>query len=638
MGNGSKFALIGLTWLALAGATTPVWALSFTSVTLSAAALPAYDRLEIDAQLDRAYDNPYDPAQIDVQAVFTGPKGAATAAVAFWYEPYTRSLDGDYEIFTPAGEGRWRVRYAPPGVGEYHVYLTATDASGDATSTEQTFAVTAPVHAGFVQALPAYPHYFSYTNLDPYVPLGFSLCWVNDNAGGFAYLDYLDDLAAGAGNWTRLWMSHFGQGTTLEWGAYHWTGYYEGLGRYSQQIGTKLDDILAHAETLGIAIELVLHQHSQFESPQWSSWGDNPYNAANGGPCETSADYFTDDEALRLTRNLHRYIVARYAAYRSVMAWELFNEMDGITGVRPGLYDPWMQDAAARLRAQDPQRHLVSTSYASPIILPYFDLDTWDFHNRHQYTFGSWLIDAQVERYRSTGRPLLMAEYGIDWWGAFNERDPLGLNIHNATWQALMAGYAGGVMSWWWDSYIDPQGLWWLNQGPANFLAEIYLPEYDTRFDARLDRAWPLAAFGRLARDDGAWRVIGWVWDRRSDWYRGEAEPEELTGVQVTLPEPWPFGAGACEVTAVDAWTGGIQDESSVAVGPEDRVSFGLPRFVRDIAFRLECAESPGDDDDDDDDDDDNDDDNNDDDNDNNNDTSGAANDDDDDAAGCGCG
>ncbi len=169
---------------------------------------------------------------------------------------------------------------------------------------------------------------------------------------------------------------------------------------------------------------------------------------------------------------MHRYLVARYAAYRSVMSWELFNEADGILGVLPGLINPWMRDARDRLRELDPAGHLVSTSYASPIKLPTMEATSYDFNNRHQYALGAWAIGLQIKAYHAAARPLLLAEFGIDWEGFFNDRDPLGLNIHNAVWSALFYGYAGGAMSWWWDNYVDPQNLWPLNEAPAAFLAD----------------------------------------------------------------------------------------------------------------------------------------------------------------------
>ena len=58
-------------------------------------------------------------------------------------------------------------------------------------------------------------------------------------------------------------------------------------------------------------------------------WEDNPYNAANGGPvaADDPAAFFTDPTARDLFKKRLRYLVARYGAYRDILAWELFNEI-----------------------------------------------------------------------------------------------------------------------------------------------------------------------------------------------------------------------------------------------------------------------------------------------------------------------
>jgi len=575
----------------------PLLAASIVSVLPLADTVPTYDFFEIDATLGDDYDNPFDPAEIDVTAVVETPARETVVLPAFWYEPYDRELDGDREVFTPAGEGRFRLRYAPPTPGIYTLTVRATDAAGTVEAPPVTLTAASPASGGFIRVDADNPRYFAYDDGAPYLALGFNVDWVNDASGGFAYTGYLDKLAAGGGNWTRLWLSHFAQGTILEWGSDHPTGYYQGLGRYSQQIGKKLDDIFAHAQDLGVAIQLVLHQHSQFKCIQWSSWDENPYNAANGGPCATSADYFTEGEARRLADNLHRYLAARYGAYRSLLAWEIFNEADGISGVRPSLINPWMLEVADDMRAWDPAGHPITTSYALPLVLPYFDLSEWDFNNRHQYVLGTFLIQWQIGAYLAVERPVILAEFGIDYEALFNDRDPLGINIHNGTWIALLSGYAGGAMNWWWDNYIEPQDLWGLNAGPRAFFADEPLANYDRiwSFDAQtVGRTLDGYALGGTT-DDGR-RVLGWVHDPRSNWLHGLDEPETFAGAHVPYVADSPSGDALLHLEVWDAWTGEVLHRADWEERPLGD-GFELPvAFVRDVAFKLTMRTAADDD------------------------------------------
>jgi hypothetical protein len=570
------------------------------AVSQDASEVPTYGRIEIGIELADAYDNPDNPDEVEVRAEVTTPTGAVIEVPAFWFEPYAPSLEGGREVWTPDGEGRWCARYAPTETGAHTLVVVASDDAGQDVAGSLEFTAGPPASRGFVGVDPENPRYFAYDDGTSYVPLGVNVDWVREPSGSFAYLGYLDDLAADGGNWTRLWMSHFGEGTTLEWGAYHWTGYYAGLGRYSPQVAAKLDRIFAEAEARGVLVQLVLHQHSQFEASMWSSWAENPYNAANGGPCATSADYFTDPLALSLARRLHRYVVARYAAYRSLLAYEIFNEADLITGVGPSLMAPWAQSAAAEIRALDPHGRPVTTSYGIPYTLPTQDLTTWDFNNRHEYLLGSWMVGAFLDGYRAEGTPLLLSEYGIDVQGAQNARDPQGVNMHNGIWLALMHGYAGGAMNWWWDDYVAPNGLWRLNRAPAAFVAGQDMSRFEDDAEATAtDAGRALDAPGIAHYVDGvlaeAWL---WVHDPRSEWW-GPADPPPIAAARLDVLGVDPERAARWRAEVVDAWSGALVVTLSGVSEGSDRVSFVLPRFARDVAVKLSVTREPVDEDDD---------------------------------------
>src|SRR5687767_6535259 len=62
-------------------------------------------RSEWNVQLDRTYDNPFDPEQIAIDATFTGPAGQVLVVPGFWCEVPKRT--GFIVRFTPPVAGRW---------------------------------------------------------------------------------------------------------------------------------------------------------------------------------------------------------------------------------------------------------------------------------------------------------------------------------------------------------------------------------------------------------------------------------------------------------------------------------------------------------------------------------------------------
>ncbi|MCZ0212168.1 hypothetical protein OZK63_43170, partial [Streptomyces sp. UMAF16] len=68
-----------------------------------------------------------------------------------------------------------------------------------------------------------------------------------------------------------------------------------------------------------------LNHHGQVSTTVNPEWNNNPYNIANGGPCNNTWDFFSNSTAKNLFKNRMRYIIARYGYSNTIMSWELFN-------------------------------------------------------------------------------------------------------------------------------------------------------------------------------------------------------------------------------------------------------------------------------------------------------------------------
>ena len=120
---------------------------------------------------------------------------------------------------------------------------------------------------------------------------------------------------------------------------------------------------------------LCLNHHGQVSQHVNPEWSNNPYNAANGGPCANTWDFFTNTTAKNYYKNRQRYIIARYGYSKNIQSWELFNEVDWTDDFANKQTDvtSWHNEMSTYIKSKDVYKHLVTTSYAYDTNDP----DTW---------------------------------------------------------------------------------------------------------------------------------------------------------------------------------------------------------------------------------------------------------------------
>lgn len=547
-----------------------------------------YERFEISFDVSTTYTNPFDPDEVDIMAYFTSPSGEVFSIPAFHYQDYSRDLVDGVEQFTPLDSKSWKIRFAPTEIGEYWYYIELKDKDGVERSDTLKFESIPSEKDGFVRVDEENPRYLLFDSKRPYIPLGFNVCWISSSEGSFGYDYYFSRLSENGGNWARIWMCHYYEGLTIEWGDYHPTGYYKGLGKYSTEVAWRLDHILEVAEELGIYIQLVLQHHSQFETVKWSSWDNNPYNSANGGMLDSSMEFFTNEEANKLFDRRARYIIARWGYSPNILAWELWNEVDGVKGFNSSVVDQWQTEKAEMISDLDPWDHLMTTSYA----LPYYLLNNQDWESPgldliQVHLYMGEIVDPfreSMEALREFKKPCIIGEFGIDWLGNYIATDKGGINIHNGIWASLVMGYAGGAMSWWWDNYFDVYNLYHLLAAPKSFTQRERLAEYgEPSLDWKLkgEDISNLEALGLKGKD----RALLWVHDKRSVWNGLKTEPfPEQEGVSVEIDK---LDSGDYRIEFWDTFAGYIIDSEVRGIGSGNNLEIHLPEFSRDIAVKI---------------------------------------------------
>ncbi|MBI2299301.1 MAG: DUF5060 domain-containing protein [Armatimonadetes bacterium] len=420
---------------------------------------------ELHCAVEASYDNPFDPEQIAVDAEVTRPDGGRATVPGFYYAPLRIEPRQGAERLRLAGPPEFRVRYAPTLVGPHQVVVQVTDRSGTVRSAPLRFTATTRHEPRFVRVAKDSPLHFALDDGRPFFAVGENMAWATGRMPVADYAAWLKGLGAAGGNWARLFLSNWEKG--LEWmpapTPRPGTGTYQGLGRYALDNAWRLDEVVGQARLNGVRLLFCLGTHGEFYSGGYFNegcWISNPYNAANGGPCATAEEFWTSARARRVYQQRLRYVIARWGWSPNVFGWEFWNEVPP-TPER----EAWLAEMAAWLKAHDPNRHLVSTTYGNPAVWRCPDID---FSMQHLYGQAGNVADftptiqRQVRAHLAAGKPYVPAEFGIDWQTGDNRWDPkgTGINLHNGAWAAVMSGAAGTTMLWYWDGYVHPLNLY----------------------------------------------------------------------------------------------------------------------------------------------------------------------------------
>jgi len=446
-----------------------------------------YELLELPVALDGSYENPYDPAEIDVMATFRPPAGAAQRVPGFFMRPYRDACLTDclVEKLEPAGDGQWRVRFAPDQVGRWTYTIEARDSAGIRAIEQGTFDVVPSEQPGFVSVGPT-SRYFAFDNGGVYFPIGQNLAWSWDEIGGiYAYARWLEALSDAGANYARVFID-------VPWFiGLDWPG---PAGDYdaAQAAAWRMDSLLRLAEERDIYLQVVLVWHQALTNkvvppvaipddvprpPLQASWAINSLNATNGGPLSRPGLLFTDAEARALIQQRLRYAVARWGYSPRIFAWELVDAVDGVLGYSPSRAEPWLREMTQYLRDIDPYDHLVTVG-ARNLDAILFDSNVLDFVPVHYYQSRPLVaaedqvagtVRSVADALSRTKRPVLLTEFSLNPWFEPTADDPAGIHVRNTIWAAALSGAAGGAMSWWWDTYIDRQNLYSLYDSLATF-------------------------------------------------------------------------------------------------------------------------------------------------------------------------
>ncbi|MBS1606011.1 MAG: DUF5060 domain-containing protein [Bacteroidetes bacterium] len=553
----------------------------FRSVVARSGAVGRYGLFQLDIRLDSVYANPYDYGDVTVRCIFVGPAGVCDTVDGFYMSDYR--IDTTTGAITLTGGGHFSVRYSPVTSGKWSYRLFCLTRNGRSNGPAGRFSCYPNSCPGFVRRTAS--AYLSFDNGAVYVPIGENMGWPHTNA----YLDYsrwVSRLAANGGNCIRVWMPAWGLG--LEW--QKGSNGYGGLGRYKQQNAGYLDWLLELCEAKGVFMMLSLDHHGQVSSQVDANWNGNPYNAANGGPCTHTWDFFADEQARRLIRNRFRYIAARYGYSRNILCWELFNEVDWTDDFARHRSEvtAWHKEMAAWLKHCDVNRHLVTTSYGSAVNDPEcWRLPGLDFTQTHYYTDEPLdsVLNAGSRLYReSFGKPTLNGEFGLSGDGSrLAVTDEGGIYVHNSLWSTLLGGALGPGLPWYWDNYIDRQDLYVHFRAVASFAADVdFIRDGYAPVQPSLR---PSAVRVYALRSADSSRLAAWILNKEYGWRRLKERgvPPPVSNARITVPG---IRNGAYLLTWSDCLTGKTTSSDTVTV-KDGMLRVVCPGIEWDRALRM---------------------------------------------------
>jgi len=553
--------------------------------------LPArYALIEFDLQTSYTVQNPYDPAEIDLMLNITAPDGSKFSIPAFWFQ------DFDPATASPCGQPGWKARLTPTQEGEWTVQ--AVIAGQDISSQPLKFTAAVAETPGFVRLHPQNPNYFAFDDGSTFFPVGLNIGWWQSSPLE-DYARWMDQLSANGGTLIRVWMADWS--FAIEWND-------TGLGNYDkrQYRAWLLDQLFQMAGQRGIYIELVLLNHGAFSEKTNPEWEYNPYNAALGGPLDSPAEFASDETARQYFQRRLRYIAARWGYSTNLFAWEWWNEVNW-TPIPTDDLAAWVVEMTAFLKPFDPYDHLVSISYAGGGWPQVLDLPEIDFLQHHDYSFLDPLEEfpknLEWEKGYAPGKPVLFAEFGYSAGGEDETSfDQLGIHLHNGLWAATFSGFASPAMYWWWDSYIDPLGLWQQFGSLTTFLQGQDLASLAPLEAGKIKLSAASASALALGSDE---HLLAWVRSagynaylaqtRRDNDVRYKKTPEAewryqlgpLTGLELTVTG---LQDGSYSVKWYDPSTGQWLSESTVAT-QDGSLVLDIPSFSEDVALVVDLIQ-----------------------------------------------
>lgn len=517
-----------------------------------------YEKFEILPELKNVkYDNPYDPADIDLFALFTSPSGK------------TVRINGFYDDYK--GANKWKIRFSPTESGEYKFTVQVKDGTATSDPKSGLFTAVESGNHGWIKPSTKNPHYFTYDDGTSYYAVAIYSPWGNSDK---VFRTYVENKA----NLLAIWDINYG-GFVNSAGIIE-----EKLGRYNQEKLGQIDSLLSILERDNIELMFAIWPHDLFSETVWAhQWNINPYRKIT-----SSENVYADSLAWEYQKMKYRYLIARFAHSRSWGIWELINEMDGTDGWAKGHHKEafaWVDKCVKYFAENDSYRHPVTASFSGGFE-QYRDslYALTDIPNIHLYPAQGWKPRFPDDSLRSDmynfgwasrrfwdkyEKPAIFGEAGADLTYYKPGTREYHLSYHNQIWASLANGLAGTPV--WWDFTVLTG---------EDFEQLKHLSEFVSDIDFANLPYKPV-----LAEASNADVYVMDSGDQAFGWAR--TYPDGQIGyTEISIIRP---ASGNYSITWFDTWTGKILESEKLAPVKGKLVLKvpAQPEKNQDIAFKI---------------------------------------------------
>lgn len=328
---------------------------------------------------------------------------------------------------------------------------------------------------GFITISKKYPRYFETTDGKTWIPVMINYIIPNGKESDVfnSVEEYFRNFSQNGGNAVRIWISSpFLEIEDTK------------AGQYNQLKFRRLDHLLDLAGNYHLRIKFTL-QHIRTIGKK-ESWSNSKVLSSDfGGPFKNMNDYINAPEGKKSYLDRVRALSEKYKNRDEIFGWELWNEMDAVSGA------DWIQFTSEMLDSVKVlfPHHLVTQTLGS--------LHSYDAEKRYERLFQFKNNDfVSLHRYLDPGKawnqydkitkpvdlivydavklaesevrnkPVVVNEIGAvepDHTGpsTLYSIDTAGVLIHDMIFGPFFCGSAGTGALWHWDIYVNRQNLWY---------------------------------------------------------------------------------------------------------------------------------------------------------------------------------
>lgn len=559
------------------------------SMSPSPVRIERYALMEIPLDVNGTYDNPFNPLEINVQAVVETPTGHVEKVPAFFRQDFTPvDISDDEEILLPKKSAPWKLYYRPRQAGKHRIQVFATDKSGMAQSVEHSFEVVPSERRGFLRVSRRDPRLFEFDNGESFFGIGPSGWFRDENFLSGGNTRRLTTRRSD-GYYERKAANH----STFEYCLAEFYGrLYTAGGFIDQHVAWKTEHRLRTLERLGIYWIVV---YDDIRRAICYGFDTMPYSLAQGGPCREVKEVYADERALRMQKDQLRYFIARMADSPALWIWTCGDE--GQPGPK-NLVRSWLKELHGYIRQNDIYAHPHIYGENEDCLL-YGDgvlVHDWYYHRNKRFPTGAHcdgnyadtiaLTACLDKQFGRPDRPIVIPEGGpcewaLGWHDGLEWNLPEAIPMHNHLWISLFLKHAGGGTEWLANMMDEKKQLYHAAamhnylQGESLTAApfEIALP---TVSDEKL------RAFALKSED----KTLVWVQNRDYTWYRvsQSKEPvETVSGAQLVAPVA---KNGEYRIELWDTRDGRIVSQTT-SNSNNKQVDYSLPAIDKDVALKF---------------------------------------------------